>query len=319
MSVRHERVLPLRSLTLSIAAASLGYLAIALWSGWQEVTWAALQVGAGGMAAVLAMSLLNYALRFLRWQMYLAELDHHLPWFVSGRIYLAGFALTTTPGKAGEAIRSVLLERWGVGYSASLAALLSERLSDLSAIVLWALWGLPYHPQARPIVVAAAAGAALAAVVLSQAWWLRRGHDEGHAARRGGLAPWRRRLAHLLFEARRCHRPRLLVAATALSLVAWSAEAAAFHWILGWLGADYSARFAFFVYAVSMLAGALSFLPGGLGGAEAAMVGLLVWKGLALPQAVAATVLIRLATLWFAVALGVIALVFERGSPAPAT
>jgi uncharacterized protein (TIRG00374 family) len=57
-----------------------------------------------------------------------------------------------------------------------------------------------------------------------------------------------------------------------------------------------------------MLVGALSFLPGGLGGTEASMVALLMLNNVAQSQAVAATVLIRLATLWFAVALGVIAL-----------
>jgi uncharacterized protein (TIRG00374 family) len=49
-------------------------------------------------------------------------------------------------------------------------------------------------------------------------------------------------------------------------------------------------------------------MPGGLGGTEAVMVGLLVWKGMPGADAVAATVLIRLATLWFAVGLGALML-----------
>ena len=63
-----------------------------------------------------------------------------------------------------------------------------------------------------------------------------------------------------------------------------------------------------------MLAGAVSFLPGGLGGTEATMVGLLAWSGMALPDAVAATVLIRVCTLWFAVLLGVAALPIVAGA-----
>jgi uncharacterized protein (TIRG00374 family) len=69
-----------------------------------------------------------------------------------------------------------------------------------------------------------------------------------------------------------------------------------------------SIQMALFIYAFSMLVGAISFLPGGLGGTEATMVALLMLNKIAQPQAVAATVLIRLATLWFAVALGVIAM-----------
>jgi uncharacterized protein (TIRG00374 family) len=90
------------------------------------------------------------------------------------------------------------------------------------------------------------------------------------------------------------------------------AEALAFYWVLSWLGADISLSFAIFVYALSMLAGALSFLPGGLGSAEAVMISLLVFKGMAAPAAVAATVFIRLATLWFAVVIGLVALVRSR-------
>ena len=82
--------------------------------------------------------------------------------------------------------------------------------------------------------------------------------------------------------------------------------------MLEWLGADISFSFAIFVYAISMLAGALSFLPGGLGGAEAIMISLLVLKGMAMPAAIAATVFIRLATLWFAVLIGLLALYKSR-------
>src|SRR5690606_10701430 len=97
-----------------------------------------------------------------------------------------------------------------------------------------------------------------------------------------------------------------------ISVVAWGAEAFAFYWVLGWLGADVSMSFAIFVYALSMLAGGISFLPGGLGSAEAVMVSMLVFKGMTMPAAIAATVFIRLATLWFAVAIGLVALFRSR-------
>lgn len=301
----------LRALVVSTLIAAVGYLGVSLWSGWDAVTDAAARVGAVGMTVALAMSLVNYGLRFVRWQMYLGVLDHRIPWLSSGQIYLAGFALTTTPGKAGEAIRSVFLKRWGVGYTASLAAFLSERLSDLVAIVLLVLFGLSFYPEAQAIASVGVAAVAGMVVVLSQERILRQWYDRSRTAK-GRAGRSLHHLLQLLLEARRCHHPRLLVIATALSLVAWTAEALAFHWILQWLGGDFPMAFAFFVYALSMLAGALSFLPGGLGGTEAVMVGLLAWKGMAIPEAVAATVLIRLATLWFAVGLGIVALLLGR-------
>ncbi len=75
--------------------------------------------------------------------------------------------------------------------------------------------------------------------------------------------------------------------------------------MLGWTGIELNIFFAMFTYALAMLAGALSFLPGGLGGAEAVMMALLLFKGVPEPLAIAATIVIRLTTLWFAVVLGV--------------
>jgi len=82
--------------------------------------------------------------------------------------------------------------------------------------------------------------------------------------------------------------------------------------VLAAMGVDIGLGFSMSIYALSMLAGAVSFLPGGIGGAEAVMTGLLLMSGATETKAVAATVIIRLATLWFAVALGALALVVER-------
>ena len=67
------------------------------------------------------------------------------------------------------------------------------------------------------------------------------------------------------------------------------------------------------VFSVGSLVGALSLLPGGLGVAETSMTALIRALGdVSRAAAVAATVLIRLATLWFAVALGLIGLAVEE-------
>jgi uncharacterized protein (TIRG00374 family) len=62
---------------------------------------------------------------------------------------------------------------------------------------------------------------------------------------------------------------------------------------------------AVFAFAISTIVGALSAIPGGLGATEASLAGLLALL-LTLPAATAAaaTLLLRLATLWFAVLIG---------------
>ncbi len=310
-AVNHLHGWRLKALVLSIVAATAGYLAFSLWGGWEDVVDAFVLIGISGTVIALAMSLVNYGLRFVRWQMYLAQLGHRVDWLPSLRIYLSGFALTTTPGKAGEAFRGVLLKQRYVPFPATFAAFVSERLSDLVAVVLLTLLGLSQYPQARGIVLAGVVGIVVVLICRSSQTVLDKLH--GWASERDGkLMAFIAHTTNMLGDARRCHSPGLLAMATLISVVAWGAEALAFYWVLNWLGADISLTFAVFVYALSMLAGALSFLPGGLGGAEAVMVSLLVLKGMATPAAVAATVFIRLATLWFAVVIGLVALIKSR-------
>jgi hypothetical protein len=62
-------------------------------------------------------------------------------------------------------------------------------------------------------------------------------------------------------------------------------------------------------------AGALSFMPGGLGGTEVTMIVSMKLFATPLPIAVSATLVIQVATLWFAVLLGIIALSIRAKIP----
>ena len=79
-------------------------------------------------------------------------------------------------------------------------------------------------------------------------------------------------------------------------------------------GATASLPLATFIYAATTVAGAVSFLPGGLGVQEGGMIGLLVAAGggISEPAAFAATFVTRVCTLWYAVLVGVIALLVVR-------
>lgn len=297
-----------RALLLTILLSAVGYLLFTLWAGWREVVAAMLRVGLAGGVVILGLSLVNYGLRFQRWQKYLGLLGHRVHAPESLRIYIAGFALTILPGKAGEAIRSLFLKHHGVTYPESLAAFFSEHFSNLISMLLLVAIGLWVYPQAKPLVLILAGLILVGLVALQQTRWLK-------ALKRIAENVLPRRLGHLVSagieivsHSGRCFRLPMLLYGIALGVVAWGAEGLAFYYIMHQLGSELSLPTALFIYAFSMLVGALSFLPGGLGGAEATMVTLLMLNHVAQPQAVAATVLIRLATLWFAVALGVLAI-----------
>ena len=297
-----------RKLILSVLLAIFGYGTWIVASQVDAVMASAARVGVATLAIICALSLLNYLLRFGRWDWYLRVMGHRLPLARNLRIYLAGFALTTTPGKAGEAIRSVFLKEQQVPYTDSLAALAVERLADLISVALIATGGIVLFPQYRWLALLVSL-VAVAMIVTVQSRGLR------------GLL--HRLIQHTLpnkFKRSADHAISLLDRASdlmgmqgmlvgvSLGVVAWSAEAYGFWYLVKALGYELPFLLAAAVYALSMLAGAASFMPGGLGGAEVAMGFMLLTLGLSGPDAVSATLICRIATLWLAVVIGLVAL-----------
>jgi uncharacterized protein (TIRG00374 family) len=283
------------------------YVGIAILTDSATLVSALRQLGWRGCLAVLALSLANYLLRFERWQYYLHRLSHNL---TAGRhllYYLSGFAFTVSPAKAGEAMRSLYLQDHGITYTESIAALFVERLLDLFAITAMASLIVLDHAQYRPMFIGSITLLVVILVGTSQrkvpAWidWL-------SARFKGRVMRLLAALAGLLRSSSRFLRPRSLVFGFSLGLAAWIAEGIGFQLICHGLHINGTTTLFIGIYAVSVLAGSLVFfLPAGIGGMEIVMTTLLVEQGAPLRTAIIATLLCRLATLWFAVIIGVAA------------
>jgi len=92
------------------------------------------------------------------------------------------------------------------------------------------------------------------------------------------------------------------------SVAGWAAEGLALYLLLRFFGADVTPSDAVFVFSFSMIVGAASMLPGGLGSTEVTAVVLLTTLGVDFNVAVASTALVRVTTFWFAVGIGVLML-----------
>jgi uncharacterized protein (TIRG00374 family) len=272
-------------------------------------------------AAALGLALCNYALRFWRWSLYLDVRGIEVPPRTSLTVFVAGFALSITPGKVGELIKSFLLRAsLGVPLATSAPVVVAERVTDLIAVILLALAGAALYSIGTGTAIA---GAALVLIGLVLLAWPRPARALiDLVTRPARLTRFRPRLHELHAGMVELVRPWPLTWATVLATVAWLAECLGFALIVsGFPGTEVPFGLAVLIYAVTTLAGALSFLPGGLLVTEAGMTLLLVEaaSGVDRATAAAATILTRLATLWFAVGLGLVALaLFRRRAPAAA-
>jgi uncharacterized protein (TIRG00374 family) len=270
------------------------------------------------LPAILGFTLLNYALRWWKWDYYLHQMgmNRGVNRAESVLLFTSGMVMAVTPGKVGEVLKSYQLRRInGTPVSASAPIVLAERITDGLAMLLLMGFGLTLYEPARPaFVVLLALTAAGLAVIQSQALVERLITLIGRLPLGQRIAP---RLATAYASSRQLLSWRLLIVSALISLFSWFGECVALYFVLVGLGVEPSAYLVLvstFVFAASTLFGLVSFLPGGLGVSEASSTALLVLLvPMAAGPASVATIIIRFCTLWFGVSLGVIALaIFNR-------
>ncbi|SOC02069.1 uncharacterized protein (TIRG00374 family) [Rhodobacter maris] len=302
-----------------VALVGVGLAGLASVTGWEESLTQIARLHPGQIAVLLALSLLNYLLRGLRWHLLARRLGLPTRLMQDLRHYIGGFALSVTPGRLGEFVRMRWIRRetgWPVALSAPLA--LMDRATDLAVMGLLLALSLALAAGgltgALPVTAFAFATAVVATRPRLLAALVTLGYRVfGRLPRLFGRA---RQAARAL--SRFHHAPTLAFALT-LGFAGWLAEGYAFHLLLGFLGAEIGLWKAVAIFIFATLAGGLTGAPGGMGGAEAAMLTLLTLEGVALEIALPATAVIRLTTLWFSIALGL--LVFplaERAAAGPA-
>jgi uncharacterized protein (TIRG00374 family) len=266
-------------------------------------------------AAACGLAFLNYVLRFFKWEYYLSILRiEGVPKGESFLTFLSGFVLTITPGKVGEVFKSLILfQLRGVPIQRTAPIVVAERVTDLIGVIAIITAGsVTFRGGLVWASVGAAAVLALLVMVASprlSVWFLellpRLPGALGRIAHR--IVP---KVEEALDHVRVLTTPARLVWPTLLSIVAWACEGVALWVILGGFGEEPPALpFTAFVYATATLAGALIPVPGGLGVTDGLIKEQLSrLGGVPVGTATAAMLLVRFATLWFAVAVGFAAL-----------
>ena len=300
---------------IGIGLGAVVYLGLVVYAGWDELRETLSMFRWSLLVPVLALSLANYLLRFVRWHLYLHRSNVQLGALTSLRIFFSGLVMSVTPGKLGELLKAYLVRtETGTAVTQTGPIVIAERVTDLVALVVLLFVGsaiersgwmeLAISGAITAVLIAGLASAQVARFVLHL------------VTRIPGLHRFGDRLENANRSMRALLRPRLLIEASLLGTLAWFAECLGFALVAHGFGASLAVARATFVYSFATLVGALLLLPGGLGGTEGSMIAFLVSDGLARPRAVGVTFLTRIATLWFAVLLGALVLLgFRRARP----
>jgi len=287
-----------------LALVVVGLLGLATATGWDATLAQLAKLSLAALGFLLLLSLANYGMRAVRWHAFAVQLGLDTSLGTNARHYLGGFAMTVTPGRVGELIRMRWLRcetGWSFERTAPLA--LVDRAADLAAMGLMLAVAVAFSTMGSAFALPLALMAVSAAIIATRPALL--AAIVSGTYRSTGLFP--RLMARVRAAARSLavfSESRLLLVAGILSVLGWIAEGWAFHLLLVRMGSPLPFWTAVAIFLFSTLAGGLTGAPGGIGGAEAAMVALLTLEGVPLEVSIAATAVIRLTTLWFAIGIG---------------
>lgn len=263
------------------------------------------------MPLILLVTSGNYLLRFVKWEFYLRQIGvRDLKRSDSFLIYFSGLGMTVTPGKIGEWLKSYLLkEMHGTPVTKSAPILLAERLTDSLALLIIAGTGVIVFGRGTwPIVVLIAVGSVVAVGIS-------RHRGASHAIIRflGRMPVIKRFVPHFeeFYESTYVLMEPVSVASmTVLSVGSWFFEVLAFYLTLVGLGVSAGPDTLFkaaFILPIATLAAAVLLTPGGLGVAETGITSLSQeLLSLGRSTATVGTLIVRIATLWFGVILGLV-------------
>lgn len=286
--------------------AVLVYGAFAFWADLGALQGALAELRWELFALACALSCVNYALRFVRWQRYLGALGVDIRVGRSVGVFGAGFVLTLSPGKIAELYKVSLLREHAERppeVATGVAVVMAERLTDLIGMVLLLAAGLFAFPSAWPVALLSLGVGVVGVLVLGSARLrsaivrrLRGGRTDTLAGLVEGIFD----KLGVLLEA------RWLLEGTLLAAVAWAAQAGSLWVLVGALGeASISPAQAAFAYSAATLGGVATFLPGGLGATELGLTALIARFAQVSAQAAGTVaILVRAATLWLAVIIG---------------
>ena len=301
-----------RNLVLALALGVAVYLALAILSGFGDLSAALEDFNLALVPLILGLVLLSYAGRFVRWLYYLRILKVSVPLATNAAIFAAGLSMTISPGKLGEVLKSVFVRQASDAAVARTApAVVAERATDGTGMVAWGFLGA-FALGLSPWTMLAFLGVAVfgIAVLRSKRLSLLAERVLTPLPLVGRFAP-QLRVFHGASNELLGTGP--LVVGTAISFVSWGFECLGVYLCAVGLGADLGFLTVVFVFAVSSLLGVLSMLPGGIGAVEAGLaLQFVAVGGLARGPAGALTLVIRLATLWFATLIGIAGLLIVR-------
>ena len=304
-----------KKILTSVVLGALVFLAFSIYADFDNLLKAFREFNWLYFPLILLLTYGNFIIRFFKWEYYRKLLNIELKTKVSFMIFMSTFVMSVTPGKMGELLKSYLVrEENGTPVSKSAPIIIAERLTDFISVVLLCIAGAFVFNYGKEIVLGVGiffiscviliSSRKLSLKIISVIEKFKIFHKVGEKF-------------HEAYESiYALVRLKPLIIAVSMSAVAWFLECLGLYVILkvysSFTHIDVSIMSAVFIYGFSTIIGSIAMLPGGLGLTEASLTGLMVFLKIPKDVSVASTFIIRIATLWFSVVVGIVSVYFYQ-------
>ena len=255
---------------------------------------------------ILLLAPLSWVIVFFRWHFLLKNSNIIIPKKENFKIYMAGFAMSVTPGKVGELIKSQFLKsKYGVSRKNTLPIIISEYFYHMVGVLVVSIIGVYYFEFSLYIIILTSALIITTLTIISSETFFKK--FVNLISKRNFLKKYVSPISdsHIIFK--KSTRGKIFIISSGLSIAFWLTEVLIVYFVF--LSFNIL-NFEFFkiaaIYTTSLILGMLSFLPMGVGVVEGSLAGFLNYEGIDISIALTLVILIRIFTRWYGVIVGLI-------------
>ena len=262
---------------------------------------------------ILSLVSVSWIMTFYRWHLLLKNSNINIPIKKNFVIYLGSLSLSVTPGGIGEAIKSELLKKqFKIPRSKTLPIVFIEKFYDLMGALFASIIGIWYFENGLYLIsIGIILLIFIFILILSRTLFEK---ILFIICKIKFFSKYQNNFLESYNILRDSLKTKIGLKSGILSLIFWIIQGFAVFLILLALDInDLNFLISISSNAISVLIGALSFMPGGLGITEGSMAGLLSFQGIEFSFALIIGVIIRIFTSWYTVIVGFIALKISGG------
>ena len=262
---------------------------------------------------ILLLVSISWTPLLVRWQILLKKNDINIPIKKSFLLFLCGMSMSITPGHVGELIKSQLMKTiYNIPRTKTAPIIFVEKFYDLTGAIIASIIGIIILGMDTNLILISVS---ILIVIIFLIYYrpifefiLKR------VTKTKFFSKYSENLSDSYEIVRNSTTPQISSISFGLSVLYWIIISVAVHFILLSFGIEsVSILKTISIYSSSVIIGAISFIPGGLGITEGSLIGLFSLEGIDVSLALILSVMIRILTMWYSVSIGFICLKFTGG------